>query len=89
MDAGLFNFKMLLCVLRHLGGVADAVLACGFGFVHGCVGACDELLRRLCVAGEGGDAEGGCEPETKAAPAREGVSRDALADALGDEEPHW
>ena len=48
-------------VLGGFGGVADAVLAGGLGLVHGGVGAGDELLGRLRVDGEAGDAEGGRE----------------------------
>src|SRR5215203_4118807 len=65
-------------VQRGFGGVADAVLVGGFGLVHGRVGAGDELLGRLRVDGEAGDAEGGRELEVQAAPAREGVFADAL-----------
>src|SRR5438874_1410626 len=75
-------------ILCRLGGEADAVLARGLGFVHGRVGGGDELLRRLRVGWEGGDAEGGREPQPKRTSARELVAGDALADALGHLQSH-
>src|SRR2546423_3225191 len=80
--------RWISSALRGFGCVADAVFARGFRIVHGRVGARDELLRRLRVLRERGDAEGGSERETKAAPAREEVVGDALAYALGDEQAH-
>ena len=30
---------------KRFGSETDAVFACGFGFIHGGVGTCDQLLR--------------------------------------------